>query len=263
MVTKQDIKQMLADFGIAHDGVVMMHSSMRSTGGVEGGCDAVIDACKEYLCDGLFIVPSHTWDRVKEANPVFDVRTTMPCTGALTTVAVGRPDGVRSLHPTHSIVAFGPRAAEYVRGEEKCETPCPAGGCWARLYDEGAKILLVGVNQNRNTYIHAVDEMLELPDRLAPPIELTIRDADGKEHTVMLRRHRRTGSENFPNYTAPFEKLGAVTYGRLGDAVVACCDARECTHILKHIWAKADHNLVAAPEVIPESYYEDYVRRES
>ena len=100
MVTMQDVHTLLHEFGIQSSDTVLMHTSMRSTGGVEGGCDGLIDMFKAYLTDGLFIVPSHTWDRVGKDNPVFDVRDTMPCTGALSAVAVMRPDGVRSLHPT-------------------------------------------------------------------------------------------------------------------------------------------------------------------
>ena len=258
MVTKHDIWQMLQEFGICENDTVLIHSSMRSTGGVEGGCDALIDACKEYLHDGLLLIPSHTWDRVGKENPVFDVRTTMPCTGALSTVAVNRPDGFRSLHPTHSIVAFGNNAEEFIRGEEYATSPCFPGGCWARLYDVHAKILLIGVTHNRNTFIHAVDEMLDLPDRLSAPISLTVRDRDGNEYPLTFRKHGRTGSEFFDNYKLPLEKLGAVTYGRLGSALVYCCDAFRCAEIIRYLWAKTDHNLCAVREDVPQEYYSSY-----
>ena len=258
MVTKQDVSKLLHEFGIKADDTVLMHSSMRSTGGVEGGCDGLIDAFIEYLSEGLFIVPSHTWDRVGKDNPTFDVRTTMPCTGALTMVAVQRSDGVRSLHPTHSVVAFGKRAEEFVRGEEKAGSPCFPGGCWARLYDENAKILLLGVGHNRNTYIHAVDEMMDLPGRLTDPIELTVRDKNGVEYKLNYRKHGKTGSEHFTNYKKPLEELGAVTYGHLGNALVYCCDARKCTEIIKYLWTKAEYNLCEREKEIPEEYYRNY-----
>ena len=258
MVTKQEITQLLKDFGIQSSDTVLVHSSMRSTGGVEGGCDTVIDAFTEYLSDGLFLVTSHTWDRVGKDKP-FDVRTTMPCTGALSTVAVQRADGIRSLHPTHSVVAFGNRAAEFVKGEEKATSPGFGGGCWARLYDENAKILLLGVGHNRNTFIHAVDEMMDLPDRLCDPIELTVFDENGKMYTLaQYSRHRQSRHEYFVNYKKPLEELGAVTYGRLGDALVYCCDARRCADIIIHMWKKTDHDLNTVLEDIPESYYKDF-----
>jgi len=63
---------------------------------------------------------------------------------------------VRSLHPTHSIAAYGKEASLYTQGEENCSSPCAPGGCWDRLRTINAKILLVGVTHIRNTYIKKV-----------------------------------------------------------------------------------------------------------
>lgn len=189
MVTASEIHSFLARNGISTSSTVVVHTSMRSLGGVEGGCDGLIDGFISYLTDGLFIVPTHTWANVGSSQPIFDVRSTVPCIGALPAVAAFRKDGVRSLHPTHSVTAFGARAAEFVAGEENAKTPCPAGGVWARLYEENATILLIGVGLKRNTFLHSVDEALQLPDKLVDPISLTIVDHDGVEHSVSFRKH--------------------------------------------------------------------------
>jgi len=256
MVTKTDIFTLLNKFDIKSDDTVLVHSSMRSIGGVDGGCDCIIDAFKEYLYDGLFVVPSHTWDRVNTSNPVFDVRKTMPCTGALSCVAVGRKDGVRSLHPTHSVVAFGRKAEEFVKGEENSHTPTPPGGCWARLYDENAKILLIGVGHNRNTYIHAVDEMIDLPNRLSEnSFEVSVIDYDGNKTATFLKHHDFPGSEFFTNFKKPLETHGAVTYGMLGNALVYCCDAVKLTRVIKRMWELADYDFCEYEHDIPAKYY--------
>lgn len=260
MVTKSDIKILLKSLGIKHNDTVMVHSSMRSTGGVEGGCDALIDAFTEYLYDGLFLVPSHTWDRVNPQNPLFDVKNTIPCTGALTVVASKRPDGIRSLHPTHSIVAFGKRAEEFASGEENSHSPCPSGGCWARLYDEKAKIILLGVTHTRNTFIHAVDEMINYPGRLSEmPFEITIIDHNGNELKTMFRHHKAPISEYYQNFKKPLEMLGAVSYAVLGDATVYCCDAVRVADILMHIIKNADHDLCTCDEEIPIEWYSGFI----
>ncbi len=258
LVTKKDIWLMLEKFDIKHNDTVMVHSSMRSTGGVDGGCDTVIDAFKEYLYDGLFLVPSHTWDRVNSENPLFDVKNTMPCTGALTVVATKRSDGVRSLHPTHSVVAFGKRAEEFVAGEENANSPCPPGGCWARLYDEKAKIILLGVTHTRNTFIHAIDEMIDYPGRLSEnPFEITIVDHNRNMLTTLFRAHKAPISEFYQNFKKPLEELGAVSYGALGNATVYSCDAVKLTHVLKHIIKKAGRDLCTKDEEIPYELYKD------
>lgn len=251
MVTKTDIFEFLSNMGIKKDDTVLMHSSMRSTGGVLNGCDGIIDAFKEYLSDGLFIVPSHTWDRVNSENPVFDVLNTMPCTGALSTVAVKRSDGVRSLHPTHSVVAFGKRAEEYVEGEEKLHTPTPENGVWGRLSEENAKILLLGVHHNRNTYFHVIDEILDIEGRLCDtPFEAIIKDKNGNTFKTEMFKHNGTYSEFFPNYKTALEETGAVTYGKLGDALVYCCDAEKCKDTILKLWENAKGDICSSHQEI-------------
>jgi AraC-like DNA-binding protein len=143
MLTRNDVFQLLESFSIRRDDVVTMHSSLREIGPIEGGADGLIDALKEYLCDGLLLIPTHTWANVNAANPHFDVRSTVPCIGTLAKVAAFRKDGVRSLHPTHSMAAFGKNAREYIQGEEKSSTPGPMGGALSRLYERAALTALI------------------------------------------------------------------------------------------------------------------------
>jgi len=259
MTTKKEIFEFLEKAAIKRSDTVLIHTSMKSIGEVEGGCDGIIDSFCDYLKEGLFIVPTHTWENVNAENPIYNVKTTKPCIGALPTVAAFRKDGFRSLHPTHSVCAFGKNAEIFVKGEEKCTTPCPENGVWARLYNIGAKIILIGVGLNRNTYIHAIDEMLNLKGRLSEPFSLTIIDSNGKEYKTSFRHHTElTGSENFGNFKAPLEKFGALTYGKLGNANVQIFDTKFGTPIIKHLWNNADYHLCIEEKEIPEKYYSDY-----
>ena len=234
MLTANEIHQFLKENGIKPTDTVLIHTSMRALGGVEGGCDGLIDAFQSYLTDGLFIVPTHTWANVGADQPVYDVRKTLPCIGALPTVAAFRKDGIRSMHPTHSVAAFGKRAEEFVAGEENCTSPCPVGGVWSRLYDEDAKILLLGVKLNRNTYIHAVDELLNIPNRLRDPIPLTLIDYDGNARVIQFRKHGQTGSEEYDvKYRADFERAQVIKTAYLGNAEVGIVSARGCTEVLR------------------------------
>ncbi len=261
MITETDIHRFLTDCGIRADDKVTMHTSLRAIGPIEGGADGLIDAFCAYLRDGLFLVPTHTWANVNKDAPVYDVRATRPCIGMLPTVAAFRPDGVRSLHPTHSLTAFGKGGAAYVAGEEWAETPAPVGGCLSRLYEEGGKILLCGVGLERNTYMHAVEERLDVPDRLNPETFVaTIRDHDGNDlsskpyHT----HHATVGDVSlyYPNYKAAFEHTGAVTYHRLGGATVYCCDAVKLTDTMRMIYERSEgRDLCLVHEPVPEVYY--------
>ncbi len=127
---------------------------------------------------------------------------------------------------------------------------------------ENGKILLVGVGHERNTYLHAVDERLHIPDRLKQEtFEITIKDHDGNLlksppfHTHFTAAADTCVSEYYPNYKEAFEYAGAVTYSRLGNAPVYCCDARKMTEVVKKLWEKTDHDLCISHCPIPAGYY--------
>ncbi|MBE6644504.1 MAG: AAC(3) family N-acetyltransferase [Ruminococcaceae bacterium] len=255
MLTKVDIHDFLIKNNIKKSDTVLIHTSMRALGEVEGGCDGLIDGFASYLTDGLFLVPTHTWANVNKNQPIYDVRSTVPCIGALPTVAAFRKDGIRSLHPTHSLAAFGKRAAEFVRGEEFATPPCFLGGAWSRLYEEDAKILLLGVGLDKNTYIHAIDEMVDAPGKLSEQKQLTIIDYDGNSRDVIYRSHSHPTSQYFVNYQKPLDTLGVLSYSKLGDATVTMMGARELTHVLKKIWSNTNYDITESYNEIPESYY--------
>ena len=74
--------------------------------------------------------------------------------------------------------------------ERKNVTLHVPGGAYDRLKDCGGKILLVGVGHERNTYIHSVEEVLNVPSRLAAePMLLTTILPDGREKKVYMRKH--------------------------------------------------------------------------
>lgn len=262
MVTRNDVFALFESFGIRRDDVVTIHSSLREVGAIEGGADGLIDALKDYLCDGLLLIPTHTWAVVNAANPHFDVRSTVPNIGTLSRVAAFRQDGVRSLHPTHSMAAFGKNAREYIQGEEKSATPAPVGGALSRLYELNGKVLLVGVGHERNTYLHAVDERINRPNRLAQtgfPVEIT--DWDGRIlHNEDFQPHCTEGiniglSEYYRNYKHALDVTGAVQYGWLGNALVYSCDCRKMTDTVMRIWEHADHDVCIGIQDIPEEWY--------
>lgn len=264
MYTKSDLVRHIKALGIKPTDTVMVHTSLKSVGTIEAGdkttAEIYIDALKEVVSDGLLLIPAHTWANIRENADTFCVRTTLPCIGAVPTAAVrmaeesydsGRKDCLRSLHPTHSVVAFGERAAAYILDDIHAATPAPAKSCFGKLYEEDAKILLVGVNQGRNTFFHAVDEYLDIPNRLKEEaVTLYVRDYDGNVTARNLHRHSSSMSDYFMNYEAYLEQTGAVTFGRIGDALTRVCDARKCTHAIAALWKNADHDLCLKDEIL-------------
>ena len=261
MYTKEDLKFNLKEMGIQPTDVLMVHSSMKAIGEVDGGADTVVDAFMEYLGEGLFMTPTHTWAQMSAEYNVFDREREPACVGIIPNIFRLRPGVVRSLHPTHSIAAYGPGAEEYIRGEEFAVTPCPPGGCWDRLREVGAKILLVGVTHARNTYIHSVEEVFDVPERLTaePTVFQIVLPDGGRKEVSMYRHYNRKAphiSEHFDKLAPAFETLGATRKVKFGDAECILCDAKKIFEIYKKI-IEIELNCVIEREVIPENWWNE------
>lgn len=255
MINEKDIHNYLNGIGVTKSDTVLIHTSMRALGKVELGCDGVINAFTSYLSDGLFIVPTHTWDRVNKENPVFNAKTTQTCLGALPTTALLRKDGVRSLHPTHSVKAFGKRAKQFVSGEEFATSPCFKGGVWQRLYDENAVILLIGVTLNRNTYIHAIDEMLGFDYKLNPPFTLTVEDGNGKVYKLNYQSHGTTYAQFNDYFLDALLYHNAVKITTLGNAQTLVFNVKKATDVIIKVYKKAGYDVLQNGNPIPEKFY--------
>jgi len=228
MYTKQDLFSHLAALSINPSGTLMVHLSYKSIGEVKGRGDAVLDALMEYMRPGLLVLPSHTWGCVGISNPVMDVLYTPSCVGALPEMFRRRPGVVRSLHPTHSLAAVGADAAEFVSGEEHIRTPCGRGGAYYKLWERDAQIMLIGVNFNRSTFIHGIEEWDHAEGSISPEqTDMYVISHQGSRlFTPQYRHCAPLGSETFSKLEAPSLRQGVLTIGQFGDADVRLVRAR-------------------------------------
>lgn len=260
MFTKEDILKQLETFSVAKGHLVTMHTSLRAVGPVEGGADTLLDALIEFFTPGggLFCVPTHTWH-----TRVYDMRTDDTCIGTFPRVAAGRPDGVRSAHPTHSMKAFGDKALaeEFVKGDELVETMTDPRGCYGELYRQDGYVLLTGVGHNRNTYLHVVEDMLGLTRRLVEEktkYTLIYPNGEEKERWIRWLDFSKTGdvSTHFPKFEPAFRYHGAIVDGMIGNADVQLCSARKMKEVVELIYTRAgDVELMADDVPLDESLY--------
>ncbi|TKH45987.1 AAC(3) family N-acetyltransferase [Paenibacillus terrae] len=227
MHTIESLMKQLEQMGIDSKGTLLIHSSMKSMGSVEGGADTVLDALTEYMKDGLLVLPTHTWSYIHSDNPRFYVDQSACCVGILPELFRKRPGVIRSLHPTHSVAALGRDSIAFTNDDHRYDTPCARGSAWGKLLDRKATILLVGVDLKRNTFIHGVEEWVDIQGRLTDEHEMLYTVLpDGTEIPVPSRRHcGLSWSEHFWKVDEVLERKGAMYKGQLGDAVVRVCDA--------------------------------------
>lgn len=262
MYTKKNLLDDLERLNIDRKGTLIVHSSMKSIGEVEGGADTVLDALSEYMSEGLLVLPTHTWSYIKADNPKFYVDESPSCVGILPEIFRKRPGVVRSWHPTHSVAALGKDAEEFVFGDERFDTPCARESCWGKLLDRKAQIMLLGVDLRRNTFIHGVEEWMDVPGRFKDEEELLYTVLpDGTEIPVPSKRHINGISENYSKLDEILQEKKIMYLENFGDAVVRICDTVELTELLNKM-LEVNIDCLTGPQPIDRSLYDHLLSKQ-
>ena len=224
MITQTQLSEGFAALGVPQGGKVLVHSSLRSLGQVEGGADAVIDSLLAVLGPaGTLLVPTLTGSEKfsPENPPVFDPLYTPAWTGIIPETLRKRPGAVRSLHPTHSAAAIGADAALLLGGHARSVTPCDEWSPYGELArrDDGY-ILLIGVTHMSNTTFHHVEEVGGLPYHMQPGFAPATVIVDGIAHTRHIMLHKYGPARNFDVMEPFFLEHGIQRMGTVGEATV-------------------------------------------
>ena len=238
--SKEQLRADLQNLQIKRSDTLLIHSSMKSIGEVDGGADSVLDMLMEYFADdGLLVFPTLSYRDVNAESPRFDVRNTPACTGILPELFRQRSGVVRSLHPTHSVAAFGRDAASFTANHENASTPAPVGSPWWKLLQRRGKIMFIGTTINCNTFLHGVEEWLPVPGMLTEDSEnLVVFDYDGNRIEVPSRRHAGSHSHFYAVLKDEFTECGALSEGTLGDAHVFILQAKAAGELVYEILKK-------------------------
>jgi aminoglycoside 3-N-acetyltransferase len=224
-MNKTEIVDGLRRLGITDGDCILVHSSLKSFGHLEGGAEAVIDALLDAVGpEGTVMVPTLTGRREDSAEhpPVFDVRNTPCWTGLIPETLRKRADAVRSLHPTHSAAAIGPQAEFLTKDHLRSRTPCGPDSPYMRLAELDGKAVFLGVTLYCCTLLHTVEELAESPYHLMPdaaPARIT--DHQGNTFTVEVVLHDWNTERRFEAIEPVWLEKGVMTKGRVGR-----CDVR-------------------------------------
>jgi len=156
--TRQDLVRDFRRLGLKPGMTVMVHSALSTIGEVEGGADTVIDALLEVLGpQGTLVMPT------MGGAEVWNHETTPSTIAILTERWRQRPESIRSWHPTHSVAAGGKQAEFLVEGHLEAPTPYGEGTPYVKNMDLGGYVLLIGVDQDRNTTLHSLEALVDAP----------------------------------------------------------------------------------------------------
>ncbi len=264
MISGEDIIKRLEALDAAKGRPVLVHTSLRAVGPIEGGGEALLAALIAYFTKegGLLCVPTHTWN-----STILDLNKAQTCLGALPGIAAAHPEGVRSMHPTHSMVVFGndERIEDFVRKEGAVDTPTSPEGCYGNLYREDGYVLLIGVGHEKNTFLHCVEEMLGVKNRLTKDmVERSIVHKDGRVEKRFLHWFDEEKIPDVSVYFGKFEPAfryhGCITDGFIGNARVQLCSARRMKDVVELIYQNsAGKELLADHLPLEEGLYKGYL----
>lgn len=204
------ISEDFRNLGVEKGDTLLVHSSMRSLGPVEGGAQTVVEALLQVLGDqGTLLMPALSFATVTASAPCFSAAETPCCTGALPEFFRGFPGTVRSMHPTHSVCAFGSMAEEMTENHRLDNTPVGQNSPFRLLPKVGGKILMLGCGLRPNTSMHGVEELVVPPYLFRKEKTVfTLTDIDGK------KTQRAYICHNFEGYRQRYDRVSSVLVGQ-------------------------------------------------
>ncbi len=176
----------------------------------------------------------------------FDVRTAKNAMGAIANIVMREPGCLRSVHPSHSTLALGAKAAHYVEGHERDATPFGPHSPFRKLTKNRGQILMFGVGLNSVTCFHVYEDLLgtALPFEVyqAKRYEVPCTDRDGAALLVRTTCHspfltaRREGERTRPY----LERAGHIRTVPIGESEISLLDARGLTTTLLEMLLAGD-----------------------
>lgn len=224
---------------ITRGAVVLVHSSLKSIGFVEGGAQTVVDSLVTSIVDkrdGTLLLPTFSIDgtmhQTLASGRVFDARSTPSNLGSIPETFRRQAAARRSLHPSHSFGAIGGQAEELVARHHLAGTNFGRGTPMGLLIDRPAYLLGLGSDIGHVTFTHVVEDVEpDFPLRVyaEPPFEVDCIDAAGATHRVRLPAHepgemQRRRIDHPENgflrdfFASWFEVHAGLTWHRVGEA---------------------------------------------
>jgi aminoglycoside 3-N-acetyltransferase len=235
-VSKARIIRDLKKLGICDGDVLYVHSSLKSIGFVQGGPDAVIDAMIEAVgSNGTLVLPAFSLTgsmlETVRSGRIFDPKKT-PCTIGLIPETFRRKQGVfRSIHPTHSVCAYGAKAERITSAHHMCKTTFGEGTPHWKMIKLNAKLMGLGVDLGPVTFYHTFEDITdEFPLDVYEDKEYEVKVLDENRRRIAMKarphspkvsktRIEKPEAEFLKKYiTDYFARRNALRLGLVGEA---------------------------------------------
>lgn len=215
---------------------MFLHSNLFSFGLIEKGVAGLYELILEWLGpDGTLLMPSFSYHN--DSSKPWKCNETPAKTGVLTEYFRKRPGVRRSLHPIHSVVAAGTQAVFFT--EDIDPSSFGEKSPFAKLYRCNAHNISLGTEfEGGATYLHYIEEMLQVPYRIHVDIPVEVYDASDMQVDKQFIYFARQVSEGF-EYANEWRHVwddlsgaGAFVERRIGPAKVIHSRMQEAGNLL-------------------------------
>jgi aminoglycoside 3-N-acetyltransferase IV len=162
-LSRDEIASQLRALGVKLGGVLLVHTSFRAVGSIEGGPRGLIEALRAALGpNGTLVMPSWTGDDDKPFDPTNTPAS--PDLGVVPDTFWRLPGVVRSTHP-FAFAASGPQAAQISSGPLSIPPHIPESPV-SRVHELDGQVLLLGVGHDTDTMLHLAELLAGVPYRV-------------------------------------------------------------------------------------------------
>jgi aminoglycoside 3-N-acetyltransferase len=244
-VNEARLVEELRALGVRPGAVLLVHTSFKAVGPIDGGPLALVRALRTALGpEGTLVMPTMT-----DGETVFDPRSTPTSGMGITAELFWRQPGVvRSTHPGGSFAAEGPLAG-LICAPQPLSPPHGPDSPVGRVHDLGGQVLLLGVTHGESTTLHLAESLAGVPYSVEHPCVVEVA---GVARTVLIAETDHC-CRRFGLADAWLRARGLQREGKVGDADARLCDARDLVAVaVEHLGADPLIFLCAPGEGCPE-----------
>jgi len=235
------LKSQLKKMGVSDTDTLLVHGNFEANSGFRGTPSDLVEAFIDLVGHkGNLIMMSipfrgSAYDYLEKNKP-FYLNRTISMMGLMTEMLRRRPGTLRSLHPTHPVLAFGKDSRWIVEDHDKCLFPCGVGTPFDKLRQLKGKILFFDVGFGAITFFHFVEDLIK--GKLPFPVyeeklfSVSVVDGKGECRQVQTYAFTRGISRDTAKVEQELRRQGKIGVGRVGNSRVLLVSAEDVVSVM-------------------------------
>jgi len=185
----KDLSQKIIGLGIPPSSTVMIHSSLLKFGIIENGIEGILKCIMDSLAgDATILMPAFTFGF--SDTRYWSAKNTKSEMGALTEYFRKQDGTIRTIHPFHSVVAYGSHAKDFATCNSL--SSFGSGSPFEKLLELDAYNLSLGTEFiGGATFVHHTEEVCQVPYRYYKEFPGEIYDMNEKKVDKIFKMYVR------------------------------------------------------------------------